>query len=141
MAHDLFPKTLFQAATSWRNQLDKRLQPLGLTQAKWRTLFYLGRAKKVLKQTELAAKMGVEDATVVGLIDRLERDGWVLRKPDNKDRRSKNIHLTDKAKPVVKDIQATALKLKNELAKLLPEGELENCIASLQKISQTLDSL
>ena len=37
----------------------------------------LARLEGELSQTELAAKMMVEPPTLVGILDRMERDGWI----------------------------------------------------------------
>jgi DNA-binding MarR family transcriptional regulator len=51
-----------------------------------------------LLPSQLAEKTDSDRATVTGLIDRLERDGWVERKPVPGDRRTLSIHLSSKAK-------------------------------------------
>lgn len=48
--------------------------------------------------SQLAEKIDSDRATVTGLIDRLERDGWVERAPVPEDRRTLSIHLSPKAK-------------------------------------------
>lgn len=50
-----------------------------------------------LLPSQLAEKTDSDRATVTGLIDRLERDGWVERKPVPEDRRALRIHLSSKA--------------------------------------------
>lgn len=47
-----------------------------------------------LTQTELARRQRVEAPTVCRMIDRLERDGLVERRPDPGDRRATRVHLT-----------------------------------------------
>ncbi len=48
--------------------------------------------------SQLAEKTVTDRATTTGLIDRLERDGWVERRPDSNDRRTLRIYLSAKAK-------------------------------------------
>ena len=48
-----------------------------------------------LKANELGKRAGLEPSTMTGLLDRMERDGLVERRPDPKDRRAHKIHLTD----------------------------------------------
>jgi len=48
--------------------------------------------------SQLAEKTFTDRATVTGLIDRLERDGWVERRPGRGDRRTLRIYLSEKAK-------------------------------------------
>ena len=47
-----------------------------------------------LKANELGKRAGLEPSTMTGLLDRMERDGLVKRKPDPNDRRANRIHLT-----------------------------------------------
>lgn len=47
--------------------------------------------------SQLAEKTAQDRATTTGLIDRLERDGWIERHPDPNDRRALHIHLSPKA--------------------------------------------
>ncbi len=97
----LFPMILFKTASAWRNELDRRLKPLGLSQAKWRTLMHIARADEPLSQQLLAKKMGIEGATLVGLLDRLGKDGWIVRQLAPNDRRVKHIILTNKSKKII----------------------------------------
>jgi DNA-binding MarR family transcriptional regulator len=50
-----------------------------------------------LLPSELAEKTSQDRATITGLVDRLVKDGWIERRPDEKDRRSLRIYLTDYA--------------------------------------------
>lgn len=50
-----------------------------------------------LLPSELAGKTAQDRATITGLLDRLEKDGWIRRKADTDDRRSLRIYLTPKA--------------------------------------------
>jgi DNA-binding MarR family transcriptional regulator len=59
--------------------------------------------------TELSKALAVENPTLTGLVDRLERAGFVTRAPNPSDRRSYRIHITaegieerDKALPIIK---------------------------------------
>ena len=68
-----------------------------------------------LTQSELAAQMGIEEPTLVGLLRRLENDGWIKRHDASHDRRCKNVHLARKSSPILREIFATARQLRHEL--------------------------
>ena len=59
-----------------------------------------------LQPSHLAEKSYIDRATVTGLIDRLERDGWVERQRDVPDRRALRIYLSSKAKNHKKEFAA-----------------------------------
>lgn len=52
--------------------------------------------KDGVKTSELGRSAGLEPSTMTGLLDRMERDGLVMRKPDPSDRRAQVIWLTDR---------------------------------------------
>lgn len=127
---------LMELARGWRNQLDERLRPLGLSQAKWVALWHLARAGKGMSQTELAFRIGIEGPTLVRLLDRLEHEGWVKRCCSEIDRRVKTTVLAEKAYPVLQDIQAIATQLRHELLQDIPEEELKACMDVLKTIKK-----
>ena len=51
-----------------------------------------------LQPSQLAEKSYIDRASITGIIDRLERDGWVERQRDMPDRRTLRIYLSPKAK-------------------------------------------
>lgn len=137
----LFPMMLFKTAKAWRNELDRRLKPLGLTQAKWRTLMHLSRAREPLSQKKLAEKTGIESATLVGLLDRLAKDQWIIRQPDPNDRRGKQVFLTEKSQEVITQIKAANDKLKKEILGDINQKDYEICIQVLTQIKDRLETI
>lgn len=53
-----------------------------------------------LKVIELGRRAGLEPSTMTGLVDRMQRDGFVTRSPDPDDRRAYRIHLTEQGQKV-----------------------------------------
>src|SRR3982751_3610577 len=94
---ETFGPLLHGTARAWRLKLDQRLKPLGLSQAKWRTLLHLYRAEHDLTQSEIASHLGIEEPTLVSLLHRLERAGWVARQTAKHDRRCKTVRLGSRA--------------------------------------------
>jgi len=127
---------LFGTARAWRTKLDQRLRPLGLSQGKWRTLMHLSQGGNRLTQKEIAARMGIEGATLAGLLDRLENDGWVERRDSAHDRRCKTVHLQRGSKSVLEKIFNAAHDLRAELIEDISQRDLETCIRVLAKIRE-----
>jgi len=61
---------LHGTARAWRLKLDERLKPMGLSQAKWRTLLHLSLAGDALTQAEIAERLGIEEPSLVTLLHR-----------------------------------------------------------------------
>ena len=127
---------LFGTARAWRTKLDQRLRPLGLSQGKWRTLMHLSQGGNKLTQKEIAERMGIEGATLAGLLDRLQDDGWVERRGSAADRRCKTVHLQRRSKAVLDKIFNTAHDLRTELIEDIPQRDLETCIRVLTRIRE-----
>jgi MarR family transcriptional regulator for hemolysin len=125
---------LHGTARAWRQKLDQRLKPMGLSQAKWRTLMHLSIAQEALTQAEIAARLGVEEPTVVTLLHRLEREAWITRTNSPHDRRCKLVLLGRRAQRVITEINATAQKLRHELLAGIAQSDLQTCMRVLTRI-------
>jgi MarR family transcriptional regulator for hemolysin len=121
---------------AWRQKLDARLKPMGLSQAKWRTLMHLSLAEGALTQAEIAGRLGVEDPTVVTLLNRLEKEGWINRKNSSHDRRCKMVVLGRRAQRVIKQINIEADTLRHELLAGITGSDLRTCMRVLTRIRE-----
>jgi MarR family transcriptional regulator for hemolysin len=133
---DTFGPLLHGTARAWRLKLDQRLKPLGMSQARWRTLMHLARADEPVTQSEIAARLGIEEPTLVNLLHRLERTGWVKRLESSEDRRCKTVKLQPRARRVIASIDATASDLRRELLNGISPGEIQACVRVLERIRQ-----
>ncbi len=97
-----------RAGKKLANEFNERLLTVGITRVQWVALYYLGKHKE-LNQKELAELMDIKESSVARLIDRMEKEGYVLRKKDISDRRVTILLLTEKGI--------------DYREKLLPEGE------------------
>ena len=73
-----------------------------------------------LSQAELATKMMVEPPTLVGILDRMERDGWITRNGCPSDRRKKLIRATAAAEPVWEKIAEGGRRVRARATEGLP---------------------
>jgi MarR family transcriptional regulator for hemolysin len=134
--NEAFGQLLHGTARAWRQKLDERLKPMGLSQAKWRTLMHLSIAPDALTQAEIAARLGVEEPTVVTLLHRLEREAWITRTNSPHDRRCKMVLLGRRAQRVITEITATAAKLRHELLADITESDLKTCMKVLARVQE-----
>ena len=137
---ELFGPLLHGVARAWRLKLDQRLKPMGLSQAKWRTLLHLSLADGALTQSEIASRLGIEEPTLVTLLHRLERAGWVTRKTAPHDRRCKTVHLGSRAQTAIGHIDATAAELREELLADIPPADLRRCMQVLKRIKDKAET-
>lgn len=92
--------------------LARAIEPLGLAPAQFMTLLELWD-RDGLTQSELVERLDVEQATLALTLQRMERDGLILRKPHPEDRRARLIWLTDQAKELEAPAKAAAEEVNN----------------------------
>lgn len=89
----------------------------------------------------LADACGVTRATMTGLIDTLERDGFVKREPDPADRRMMSVHLTPKAEEFLRDYMPGHFKIISAIMSVLTEQERKTMVRLLMKVQQQAAAL
>ncbi len=122
-----------QTSRVWRQRLDQRLRPLGLSQARWRTIANLAHHGH-LTQCELAERLGIEEPTLARSLASMESEGWIKRQSAEHDRRCKTVHLQRKASALWNRIEETARSLRHELVETIPAEDLQVCLRVLNEI-------
>lgn len=89
-------------------------------------------------QRELADKIGVESPTLVPIIDKMEEDGYVKRKPDANDRRIKRIYTTPKTDSLWDTMMECAAQIRKVSTKDLSEQEIKSALGVVKKIAENL---
>jgi MarR family transcriptional regulator for hemolysin len=110
-----FADALHGTARAWRQAVDRRLKSLGLSQASWMTIAVAAKARTPLSQSELADKLGVEGATMVAMVDRLAKAGFVARQPSKTDRRINRVVVTEAGSRLFDTVRTEAAAVRKEL--------------------------
>lgn len=84
----------------------------------------------------LAGRAGVTRATMTGLIDTLERDGYVTRQPDPGDRRMMSVHLTPQGEAVMQAVLPGYFRRIAHLMENLSDAERQTFVRLLNKVVQ-----
>ncbi len=111
----------------------------GVSLSQWRVVGALV-IQPGLTQKEIADKVGTEGATLVPILDKMEKEGLLKRKPDSSDRRVNRIYLTQKADSLWESMVECALKIRKSSTKNISENDLQTTLETLRKISQNLTS-
>lgn len=88
--------------------------------------------------TELKKEMHVSAPTVTGIIDRLERDGYVRRSTDRADRRVKNVILTGKGIKIVSQFRRNIEKRWRYILSKMPLEKAGMLVDIMRKITKGL---
>ena len=118
---------------------DRQMASIGLTRSQWWLLTYLF-FKDGINQSELAILMDMEKAPLSRLLDRMEKKEWVIRKNESKDRRTKNIYLSETIKPLISSMRDKAAEYRSESLSILTDKERNKLKAILQILKQDLTS-
>ena len=118
---------------------DRQMSSIGLTRSQWWLLTYLF-FKDGINQSELAILMDMEKAPLSRLLDRMEKKGWVIRKNENKDRRTKNIYLSENIKPLISSMRDKAAEYRSESLSILTDKERNKLKDILQILKKDLTS-
>src|SRR6266545_6181960 len=68
-----------------------------------------------LSQTELSARSQIDRTTMGGIVDRLEKEGLVQRRPHPDDRRAYQVFLTARGKSLEDELCAMAAKVQSRV--------------------------
>jgi len=133
-AADALVFSFLSAADAVEARLEAALSPTGLSLAKLAVLHFLADANEALPLSDLAARQHCVRSNITQLVDRLEKDGLVRRRPDPEDRRSVLAELTPAGQHAhAKGVRALA-EAQRAIVKVLKAGEtasLQNALSAL----------
>ncbi len=133
-------RALFDVVRHWRSALGNRLAPHGLSEATWRVLLHIDLLGGRATQAVLAARIGIEAPTMVRLLDRMERDGWVRRTPSAEDRRINWVEPTATGRKVIRKVSSAASDMRSQALAGLTLQDMEHFLAMLARVDARLDA-
>jgi DNA-binding MarR family transcriptional regulator len=105
---------------------------LKLTQKQTAALWLIN-ANAGTSQVAVAAALGMDRATMMAVIDRLEARGLVVRKPSTSDRRRQELYLTATGKKTLHKVRARIIEHENRFKRLFEPAELAALLSALQR--------
>ncbi|WP_299356937.1 MarR family transcriptional regulator [uncultured Shimia sp.] len=118
-------------------ELRKKIEPLGIVPGQFPALLALWQ-QDGQTQRELVEKLDVEQATMANTLNRMQRDGLIVRMDHPTDGRAKVICLTDKARLVRDDAYAAATTVNDAALAALSPDERVQFIDFMQRTIKTL---
>jgi len=129
-----FTHLLYQAAHAWRLAVDRHLKHSGLSMSSWMAIGLIASETRPLTQTELAQMLGLEDASMVPLIDRLVKQELLTRVQPPEDRRKRHLVLTEKGNQAFALVKTEADALRADLL-----GDIDpQALATTEQVLQQL---
>ncbi|ORM68545.1 MarR family winged helix-turn-helix transcriptional regulator [Pantoea rwandensis] len=129
-----FSRLLHLTAHAWRLAVDRRLKESGLSMSSWMAIATIATASEPPTQKALAQLLGLEEASVVPLVDRLVRQQLLARVQPKEDRRKRLLVLTEQGGVAFNEVKTQADALRAQLlADIDPEA-----LAVTEKVLQQL---
>jgi DNA-binding MarR family transcriptional regulator len=94
-----------------------------------------------LSLSELSERIRAQNSTVTGIIDRMEREGLVVRARSTEDRRVVKIKLTDKGSKIARAIAIEPMEIFRGALESLSPGETRELLKILTKIAKRVQSI
>ncbi len=119
-------------------QISQLVQPFDLTPASGLVLSILADSELPLPPNEIADRLIITRATVTGLVDSLERRGYVRRCPHQSDRRMILVEITETGRQVADAFRPIVHQHQKQWLEVLNETERQQLIDSLHRLQAVL---
>ncbi|NMG22141.1 MarR family winged helix-turn-helix transcriptional regulator [Brasilonema bromeliae] len=120
-----------------QRELADRLEPQGITYRQAQVLGNLIHSGEMTQAT-LARKMFIEPPTLVGILNRMERDGWIGRTICPSDRRKKYVRINPEAADAWSKVVECAYAVRAKASDGLTDEELATLKRLLEKVRANL---
>jgi DNA-binding MarR family transcriptional regulator len=124
----------------WVRMFEQRATQLGITLTQAKVLVYLSRNEGTT-QARLAEMTDTDPMTLVRVLDRMEKDGWLERRPDPGDRRAYQLYLKRAADPVLAEIHRIGDKARGEALAGLSQDDRAMLLKLIERIHTNLVAL
>ena len=90
--------------------------------------------------TKLGPKMGMEPRSLTRMIKLLEKNGWITKEVNNKDKRMVNLHLTEKGQKMRNKSREYVIEFNKKIYDEINIDDLETCFRVLNKVNTIIDT-
>lgn len=119
-------------------RLNAKLRKERITFSQYSVLLALSRSGP-MQMNKLSEHMLVAPANVTGLVDRMEKKGYVRRKRDERDRRLYVIEETERGSRIFKSISSRFRQYAGNLGSTLTREERDSTLAALRKVRMEVE--
>jgi MarR family transcriptional regulator, transcriptional regulator for hemolysin len=135
-----FGFVLKDASRLYVQRFEERARSLGCTLPQCKVLIYLAKNEGV-SQARLGELTEIEPMSLVRILDHMESEGWLERRPDPVDRRARRLYTKSKSKFVLDDIWSVADAVRGEAFAGISRQQAKLLITLLDKIRENILSL
>jgi DNA-binding MarR family transcriptional regulator len=128
---------LMRTSSRMERRLEQALERHGLSIAQFDILATLGFEQGITQQ-DLAERLLVTKGNICGMIDRMEVNGWVERRPDPGDRRINRLFLTRQGKSKLGQTLPQQDALLKQLMTVLNPAEIQSLYQFLDRLDEAV---
>jgi DNA-binding MarR family transcriptional regulator len=121
-------------ADAFLRESHRLFRPHGLTGAQFNVLNVVAESPGGLSQRELSDHLVVDRSNVTGLLDRMEKAGWVKRTDHPADRRVYRIVLTPSGRKLWEQVMPRYLEVVRQVTAGIPAKQMREVVALLQRL-------
>ncbi|MDG2312596.1 MAG: MarR family transcriptional regulator [Alphaproteobacteria bacterium] len=132
---DLLGFQLRRAQISVFQHFSRTVGGVGITPALFGLMMIVSK-NEGLSQSRLAHALGIDVSTMVAMIDRIEKKGWMKRQKSNVDRRSHALYLTKAGHKLLDSLSLLVEEHENKFFNDLDLSEKKTLLALLKKITK-----
>ena len=118
--------------------MGRLLRPHDLTLTGFRVVLMTRIAGGRMSPAEIAVRLGSSRATVTGVVDSLEKRGFVRREPDAEDRRRLQVAVTDDGRTMLEGLLPTFFTCERETVARLDAADQEQLVELLGQVQRGL---
>jgi DNA-binding MarR family transcriptional regulator len=137
---------LLRSADATLTTLDRLFRQHGISSGKFNMLLTIAAftthdKQDVPKPADIARKLGVRRPTITGLLDNLEKDQLVERKPHSTDGRALRVELTKRGRKLLEKLLPDYWAILEALSAPLNLAERKGMLRGIEKVHGVLPSL
>jgi DNA-binding MarR family transcriptional regulator len=127
-------RAVLTTADAFLREGQRLFRPHGITAAQYNVLSALAEEWEGMSQRELGDLLVVDRSNVTGLVDRMEKAGWVRRADDPADRRVYRVKLTSAGRALWEKISPAYEAVVMQVVAGLTAGQAETTLATLMQL-------
>jgi DNA-binding MarR family transcriptional regulator len=136
-SQDTFGFLIHDVARLLRKNFNRRVQSFGLTLEQCRAILHLSR-REGIQQVDLAELLEIKPITLARLLDKLQENGLIERRPNPDDRRAFCLYMTPAGHTALKKINAIGGATRADANGDIPVRDLDKLNALLSRLKTNL---
>ena len=126
----------------YEKEINNQLKEIRIPSSQCEVLDYLFHCdKEEVNQRDIEKALSLKNPTVTGLLKRLDEKGYILIVPNGKDKRKKNVYLTEKAYDIQRKMETNRRRVDKNLTLGMSKREVEALQKMLSRVLYNISDI